>query len=119
MTAPTIDLATFEALQQTTGEEFVAELVATFLTEAPIMLAALRTGLEAHDAAVFRRAAHSLKSNASTFGALTLGAMARELELSAQTSPLDSKVAADPAQLDTLEQEYARAAAALTELTRA
>ena len=115
MTAPTIDLATFEALQQTTGEEFVAELVAAFLAEAPIMLAALRTSMEAGDAAAFRRAAHSLKSNANTFGALTLGTMARDLELSAR-APV-SEASLEP--VNALEQEYARAAAALAELTRA
>ena len=31
MTTPTIDRATFEALQQTAGAEFVGELVDTFL----------------------------------------------------------------------------------------
>ena len=37
--------------------------------------------LAAGDAERFRRAAHSLKSNSNTFGALALGALARELEL--------------------------------------
>jgi HPt (histidine-containing phosphotransfer) domain-containing protein len=81
MTAPTIDRATFEALKQTTGAEFVLELVDTFLQEAPVMLEDLRRALAAKDADKFRRTAHSLKSNSNTFGALTLAAMARELEL--------------------------------------
>jgi histidine phosphotransfer protein HptB len=115
MTAPTIDPATFEGLQQTTGKEFVNELVTTFLAEAPVMLTALRAALDAHDAAAFRRSAHSLKSNANTFGALTLGSMARELELAAQTPAFETSLA----QVKALEQEYARAAAALAELTRA
>jgi len=115
MTAPTIDLATFEVLQQTTGEEFVAELVATFLTEAPIMLADLRTALAAGDTAAFRRAAHSLKSNANTFGALTLGAMARDLELSAQAPLPETSLE----RVNALDQEYARAASSLAELTGA
>jgi HPt (histidine-containing phosphotransfer) domain-containing protein len=79
--APTIDRATFEALEQTTGADFVRELVDTFLQEAPAMLDELRNALAAKDADKFRRSAHSLKSNGNTFGALTLGAMARELEL--------------------------------------
>ena len=115
MTAPTIDPATFEGLQQTTGEEFVNELVTTFLAEAPVMLTALRAALDARDAAAFRRAAHSLKSNANTFGALTLGSMARELELAAQTPAFETSLG----QVKALEQEYARVAAALAELTRA
>ena len=81
MSAPAIDRATFDALKETTGAEFVLELVDTFLQEAPAMLDELRHALAAKDADKFRRAAHSLKSNSNTFGALTLGAMARELEL--------------------------------------
>ena len=45
------------------------------------MLDDLRDALAARDADRFRRAAHSLKSNSNTFGARTLGAMARDLEL--------------------------------------
>ena len=44
MNEPTIDLATFTELQNTAGADFVAELVSTFLEEAPGMLAELRAG---------------------------------------------------------------------------
>ena len=115
MTATTIDPATFEALQQTAGAEFVGELVDTFLEEAPAMMAELRDTLAAGNADAFRRAAHSLKSNSLTFGALTLGAMARGLELGG----LDPVRAAGAQPLDALAQEYARVAAALTELRNA
>jgi HPt (histidine-containing phosphotransfer) domain-containing protein len=112
MSAPAIDSATFEALKQMTGVDFVVELVDTFLQEAPAMLDELRRALAAQDADKFRRAAHSLKSNANTFGALTLGAMARELELGGV-----AKVIEDGGQpLDALAQEYSRVAAALTDL---
>jgi hypothetical protein len=37
MTEPTIDRATFEALQEAAGADFVQEIVGTLLTEAPIM----------------------------------------------------------------------------------
>ena len=112
MAVPTIDRATFDALKETTGAEFVAELVDTFLQEAPTMLNDLRRSLAATDADTFRRAAHSLKSNSNTFGALTLGGMARELELAGV-----AKVIASGGQpLAALAQEYARVAAALSEL---
>jgi HPt (histidine-containing phosphotransfer) domain-containing protein len=111
MAEPTIDVATFAALQETTGAEFVAELIDTFLAEAPAMLEDLRGSLAAGNADVFRRAAHSLKSNSNTFGALTLGAMARDLELGG----LDRARAA-PSPLEALAQEYARVAEALAEL---
>jgi len=110
MSEPTIDLPTFTELQQAAGAGFVAELVGTFLEEAPTMLAELRSAQGAGVAETFRRAAHSLKSNSHTFGATRLGELARELELGG--------LIADTGPLDDLEVEYRRVAAALTELTR-
>jgi HPt (histidine-containing phosphotransfer) domain-containing protein len=115
MSETTIDRATFEALQQTAGAEFVGELVDTFLSEAPLMQQDLRAALAAGDADRFRRAAHSLKSNSLTFGALRLGAMARELELGG-LAPVHAAVSKP---LDALADEYARVAAALSELRNA
>ena len=115
MSAPTIDLQTFDALKETTGADFAMELVDTFLEEAPAMLNDLHDAMASNDADKFRRAAHSLKSNSHTFGALALGAMARELELSDV-----SKVRENAAQpLAALADEYARVAAALTALSHA
>ena len=108
MTTPAIDVATFTELQETAGADFVAELVGTFLEEAPRMLAELRHALAAQSADAFRRAAHSLKSNGNTFGASRLGEMARELELGG--------LAIGTAPLDALDAEYQRVARALTEL---
>ena len=81
MATAAIDPAVFAELQATAGADFVRELIDTFLEEAPPMLAELSDALGAGRAEAFRRAAHSLKSNASTFGAATLAAMARDLEL--------------------------------------
>ena len=110
MTAPVIDAATFAELQASAGADFVGELIDTFFEEAPTMLAELKSALAAAQPEPFRRAAHSLKSNANTFGALALGAVARELELGG----LDAGTAPDA--LDRLGEEYQRAAAALAEL---
>ena len=60
----------------------------------------------------FRRAAHSLKSNGNTFGALKLAALAREIELKG----LDAEPNRDAAPLAALEAEFARAAAELKTL---
>ena len=106
----TIDLATFKALQESTGEDFVVELVATFIEEAPTMLADLRRALDAGNAEQFRRAAHSLKSNANTFGAVALAALARELEVGGL------ELGRGPDALARLDAEYARVAARLQEL---
>jgi HPt (histidine-containing phosphotransfer) domain-containing protein len=115
MSTGTIDPATFAALKEMTGAEFALELVDTFLQEAPHMLEDLRQALAAQDADRFRRAAHSLKSNSNTFGALALGAMARELELTGV-----AKVSEGGGQpLDALAREYGRVAAALDALRHA
>ena len=98
MTQPTIDLATFDELQETAGAEFVARAG----RHVPRRGAAdagrpRRARWRRGDADRFRRAAHSLKSNSNTFGALALGAMARELELAG----LDHALAAGTARRST------------------
>ena len=104
-----IDLQAFRALQESAGTEFVADLVGTFLEEAPRMQAELAAALAARSVERFRRAAHSLKSNGLTFGATALGAMARELELNAAATVERG----DAAPLGPLATEYARVAKAL------
>lgn len=108
MTHP-IDIAVFKELQEAAGEEFVMELVGTFLEEAPLMLKELRDGQAGGLADLFRRAAHSLKSNSNTFGAIRLGEMARDLELGGLTS--------DIAPIEAVEAEYQRVAKTLVELS--
>ena len=112
MTEPTIDVATFEALQQSAGADFVKELVDTFLVEAPQMLKALRQARTDKNVDVFRRTAHSLKSNGNTFGATKLATLARELELSAASAAL----AVDDSHVEALAAEYKRVAEALKAL---
>ena len=104
-----IDSATFAELQETAGADFVAELVDTFLEDAPSLLTELRSARAAADADRFRRAAHSLKSNSHTFGASALGAMARELELNG----LAAEPARDLAAIDAIDSAFASAAAEL------
>ena len=115
MTSSAIDRAIFEELRTTTGEDFVDELVDTFISEAPGMLADLRKAFDDGSAERFRRAAHSLKSNANTFGATVLGKLARDLELGGLALARD----AAGAPIEALGREYARVAEALLELKRA
>ena len=77
---PGIDKATFEELKEISGVDFINELIDAFLEDAPNMIQTMQTALETKDVDLFRRNAHSLKSNALTFGATELGALARELE---------------------------------------
>jgi HPt (histidine-containing phosphotransfer) domain-containing protein len=108
MNTSTIDLAVFDELKEAAGADFVGELVGTFLEEAPTILAELRRSQAEGADPRFRRAAHSLKTNALTFGATALGDRARALELGG--------LPADSALLDALEAAYADAAAALEAL---
>jgi CheY-like chemotaxis protein len=69
--------------------QFVTDLIAQFSEDAPGLLAAARAGLEQGDADAVRRAAHTLKSNAATFGAGALAERSRELEEAAKRGELD------------------------------
>ncbi|MEO8524838.1 MAG: Hpt domain-containing protein [Caldimonas sp.] len=105
-----IDPHTFDELQANAGADFVAELVDTFAEEAPPLLAEMRSALAAGAAERFRRAAHSLKSNSSTFGATRLAAMARALELDGLPTGV--------APVDALASEFETTLAALQALAR-
>ncbi len=107
MSQPLIDRTVFDELKDTAGAEFVAELLDTSFEEAPGLLADMQHALAGGDLTALRRAAHSLKSNASTFGALPLAALARAVEMG---DPPDA------AALQAMAQAYAQAAAALKEL---
>ena len=78
---PVIDKTTFAELKQMSGAEFINELVDTFLEDAPKLIEEISSALKANNADSFRRAAHSMKSNAATFGASQLAELAKELEM--------------------------------------
>ena len=75
-----IDLNIFNSLKDATGAEFTGELIHAFLEDAPLQIQQMQAALTMQDAESFRRAAHTLKSNAATFGAMELSSLARELE---------------------------------------
>ena len=112
MPEPAIDPATFAELQATAGADFVAELVDTFLEEAPAMLAELRSAradgrrrpLPACRALAEVQLPHLRRAGAGRAGA----------RAGAQWHGRGP--ARDDARIDALEAEYARAAAALKEL---
>ncbi len=110
MTDSPIDHEIFMELKDATGEDFAAELVNTFLYEAPGMISELKAAAGAADADRYRRAAHSIKSNASTFGATALAELARKVELG------KPPVAGDLTDANALEAALNSAAAALRSL---
>ena len=108
MTEPLIDPSVYADLCDAMGDEFAAELVTTFLGDAPNMLADLRQAADQGDADGYRLAAHSIKSNADVFGACALASQAREIEL-AGLAPGASPVPA-------LEATYVQTAKALGDM---
>jgi signal transduction histidine kinase/CheY-like chemotaxis protein len=80
---------------------FVSELIEQFVADTPGLVAAARSGLEKGDADKVRRAAHTLKSNAATFGAHGLAEHSRSLEQAAKRGALDDA----PAMLEAMAHE--------------
>jgi PAS domain S-box-containing protein len=75
-----VDAKVLEGLRESFDDEFVAELIGTFFKEAPALMKTAKAAVEAQDSDTLQRAAHSLKSNAATFGAMSLVDLCRELE---------------------------------------
>ena len=80
-----LDHATLERLRATMGAGFLDELLPTFLEDSQELVGTMRRALGEHDVDSFRRAAHSLKSNAASFGAMTLSTLAKDLEALAKS----------------------------------
>jgi len=106
-----IDPDAFDELVASTGGEaaFIGELIDTYLTDAPALFAQMRSALAAADAETFRRAAHSLKSNSASLGALTLSALAKDLEMMGKAANLKGAAA----KIAAADVEYVRVQAAL------
>ncbi len=100
---PVVDPTVLARLAESMGgdEAFVAELIEGFVADSPDLVAAARRGLEAGDAGEVRRAAHTLKSNAATFGAHGLADRSRSLEAAATHGALDE----GQAQLEAMARE--------------
>ena len=110
-TVPVIDEVTLAELLDSTGGDraFLAELIDTYLDDAPRHIAALRRATAAGDATEVARAAHALKGASGSIGATGLSEQARSLEMAARGGDLDG---ADR-RVDALEGELHRVATAL------
>jgi PAS domain S-box-containing protein len=87
-----VDDAVIGRLASSLGEQgrgSVAALIETFLGHVPDQIATLSTASARGEADAVRRGAHTLKSNAASFGALRLTELCRELEAVAKAGALD------------------------------
>jgi HPt (histidine-containing phosphotransfer) domain-containing protein len=69
--------------------ELVAEVLAVFLEDAPVRLAAIHAALAQRDAAELRAAAHALKGAAASIAAIRLFEAAQALEHTSHDGQLD------------------------------
>lgn len=97
-----LDASAIESLRELDGDGFLAEVIDTFLSDAPALVATLRTAYEQGDTDGLRRAAHTLKSNGQTFGAERFSELCRELERRARSDELDGNAEL----VDRIEREY-------------
>lgn len=116
-TLPVLDEATIAQLFESVGADpaFLDELVEAYLADAPGQLAAARAAVAAGSPEDLVRPAHTLKSSSSTFGALTLAGLARDMELQARAGSLDGAAIG----LEAIEAEFARVGVALAGRQRA
>jgi HPt (histidine-containing phosphotransfer) domain-containing protein len=79
---PILDASALDTLLASVGgdKEFLTELIDTYFADSPKMFDEMRQSLQVGNPEVFRRAAHSLKSNSANFGAGHLAALAKTLE---------------------------------------
>jgi HPt (histidine-containing phosphotransfer) domain-containing protein len=104
-------------LQSMLGGDFayLAELIDSFLEDAPKMIADLDSFIKNNDSAGVQRIGHSLKSNGADFGANTFSELCKELEMVGKSGALDG---AD--ELATrIVKEYSRVEAALKSVLQA
>jgi CheY-like chemotaxis protein/HPt (histidine-containing phosphotransfer) domain-containing protein len=110
--AAILDEGAVESLRDLGGEEFVTEVIDTFLSDAPALVASLRTAYEQGETEELRRAAHTLKANGQTFGAGRFSELCRELEERARGGDVDSTAEL----VDRVEREYPAVAETLAAL---
>ena len=102
-----MDVGVLAELRESVGgdPDFVAELIGEFLEDAPAQLDVLRGAVAANDAESAMRAAHTLKGNARTFGAMKLASVCQELESLSK----DGELLAVAARLDGVDAAWAQA----------
>ncbi|HUT22972.1 MAG TPA: Hpt domain-containing protein, partial [Sumerlaeia bacterium] len=80
-----------------------------FLEDAPLQISKLREALEANDAAVAERTAHTIKGASANIGATAMRERASKMELAARDGDLDQVGSL----LDGLQEEFERVRTAI------
>jgi PAS domain S-box-containing protein len=105
-----LDSAALDKLVEMGGDAgFLAEMIESFLKDAPYLLTTMRQALKHGDAAELRMAAHTLKSDSADFGAISLSGFCKELEMMGKAGTLEGAAEL----LAQVEAEYERVKRAL------
>ncbi|NTV63131.1 MAG: response regulator [Oscillochloris sp.] len=119
VTAPaasmTLDPSAIQRLTNTLDDQagiVLGSLIQTFIESADTLQTNAREALDRSDSPTLRRAMHTLKSNASTFGAQPLAVLCRDLERRAA----DGRLEGAHAILDQVAAEFTRVREALSSL---
>jgi HPt (histidine-containing phosphotransfer) domain-containing protein len=103
-------------LRESVGDDpaFVGELIDEFVQAAPGLLETLREAAASGDGTTAQRAAHTLKGNGRTFGAVELAGLCQEAETAAAKGDLDAVLAG----VDAIGMEWERVSAELAAYRR-
>ena len=85
-----VDVSALDKLASDLGDEFVADIIGTFLTDLDAQMATIRKG---GDGAAVKRAAHTLKSTSRMLGAESLATIFQAIEGSPSGGGEDGLVA--------------------------
>ena len=102
--ATVLDNAVLEGLREISGgtDDFLKDLAAIYLDDAPGRLAEMRRGVEASDAAVVAGAAHALKSSSGNVGAEEVRLLCAAIETAGRNGVVDAEL------VRQLEKAYGR-----------
>jgi CheY-like chemotaxis protein/HPt (histidine-containing phosphotransfer) domain-containing protein len=92
------------ALQEPGEPDFVQETIGLYLSDTPALLDTLRQAASQGDTGALRVAAHTLKGNSNSLGAIRMGAISLALEKIGRSGALDGAEAL----IDLLEREFER-----------
>ena len=113
---PVLDLDVLKDLLSMLGDDFssLAEIIDSFLEDAPLLLDELQQYVASSDAPGVRRIAHSLKSNGADFGAQAFSDLCAKVEELGSEGALDDA----PGLVGEILDEYEKVEAALNAVRR-
>ncbi len=105
-------LEAYREVMEDEADEFIAEILSLFYTNARELLARLESTLAENDVEVFVRTAHTFKTTSATVGAQRVSSLLADLEMRGETEPLSDLLPI----ISELKEAYEEADSKLKEL---